>query len=127
MHQYLSDPDLRKAVIKAARNWADIEKAGTQDLLQFHPMSKEVLKQKPDMDVYCLMAFYGELVRTHVVSGNGHARTNPPPEEFHCDSCHTRGWLKQDFQYSMIDGANISVWLCPACSKLKPAERDIRF
>ena len=126
--RYLGDAALQQAVVELAdRGRSDIKPADARALLPFHPLGQEVLKEKPDMDVYCLLSVYGNLVRTHVVVANGVARTNPPPEGYVCDSCHARGWLKKEFQESKLDGANIPVWLCPDCSKLKPEERDVRF
>ena len=126
--QYLGDAALRRAVVElSGRGRTDIKPSAAQALLPFHPLSMAVLKEKGDMDIYCLIVMYGTLIRTHVVIAKGFARTNPPPEDYVCDSCHVKGWLKKDYQNSKLDGANIPVWLCPACSRLKPEERDIRF
>jgi hypothetical protein len=124
-NQYLSDPMLQKAVIELAKS-GNLKQADSQALLPFHPMGVEVLKQKPDQDVYFLLGVYGNLGRHHVVATNGISRTNPPPDDYLCDLCHTKGWLKKSFQESKIDGANIAVWLCPDCSKLEPEKRDVR-
>jgi hypothetical protein len=124
--QYLGDARLRKTVMDRASS-GNLKPADAQVFLPFHPLSMEALKQVRDADVYCLLGIHGILVRTHVVLTNGIARTNPPPEDYLCDSCHAKGWLKKEFQDSKIDGANIPVWLCAKCSKLKPEERDVRF
>ncbi len=126
--QYLADAELRQAVIGLTGSGrSNIEPADAQALVRFHPLSPTALKEKREMDAYVLIGMYGTLVRTHVVVTNGSARTNPPPDDYACDSCHTKGWLKKDYQDSKLDGANIPVWLCPDCSKLKPEGRDIRF
>jgi hypothetical protein len=126
--QYLGDAALRQAAIDLARHSPDIEKAADRpSLASFHPLSAGELKQKRDMDVYGLVVMHGSLSRTHIVTTNGVARTNPSPEGYICDSCHTNGGLKQDHQNSKLDGAKIPVWLCPDCSRLKPEERDVRF
>jgi len=125
-NQYLGDAALRKVVVGLASS-GDLKPANVQALLPFHPLSMEAFKQERDADVYCLLGMYGSLVRTHVVLTNGIARTNPPPEGYLCDSCHIKGWLKKEFQDSKIDGANIPVWLCPNCSRLRPEQRDVRF
>jgi hypothetical protein len=125
--RYLEDAALRQAVIELTKNPSGIKQADSQTLIPFRPLPMDALKQKQDMDVYCLLGIHGMLVRTRVVTTGSVARTNPPPDGYLCDSCHVKGWLKQDFQDSKIDGANISVWLCPACSKLEPEERDVRF
>ena len=124
--QYLSDAALQKAVV-GITDGRDFTLADAQALTSFHPLGGEVLKQKVDNDVYGLLGIYGKLVRTHIVMANGFAQTNPPPNGYICDSCHTKGWLKKDFQDSKIDGANVAVWLCMACSKLVPEQRDVRF
>jgi hypothetical protein len=128
--QYLESVALQEAVarlLKETANGGPGSREAQQMVQSFDPIRPDALKHKPDMDAYALMGIYGMLVRTHVVAKNGVSQTNPPPADFRCDSCHTKGWLKQDFQDSKIDGANISVWLCPTCSKLEPEKRDIRF
>jgi hypothetical protein len=124
--RYLGDSVLQKSIMNLVSS-RNVRPTDAQTLLPFHPLSLEALKQGADMDVYCLVGIYGRLVRTHVVTENGVALTNPPPKDYLRDSCHIKGWLKKDFQDSKIDGANIPVWLCPSCSKLKPEERDVRF
>ncbi len=125
--QYLGDTALQKAVVGVTSS-GDARPADSGTLLSFHPLGIEVLKRKEsNMDVYSLLIMFGNLVRTHVVVTNGISRTNPPPEGYLCDSCHTKGWLKEGFQDSKIDGATIPVWLCPKCSRLDPEERDVRF
>lgn len=126
--QYLNDAAIRQAVNDIARGGtADIKPVDAKGLLPFHPISMDAIRQKKDMDVYILLSCYGTLVRTRTVIKNGVALTNPPPEDYLCDSCHTAGWLKQEFQTSKLDSANVSTWICPACLKLKPEERDVRF
>jgi hypothetical protein len=126
VNQYLGDAALQKATVDLASS-GSLKPADAQALLPFHPLNMNALKQEHDIDAYCLLGVYGGLVRTHLVMTNGIARTNPPPEGYLCDSCHTKGWLRKDFQNSKIDGANIPVWLCPNCSRLKPEEREVRF
>jgi DNA polymerase III alpha subunit (gram-positive type) len=90
-------------------------------------VTTEELKQKHDIDAYGLIGLKGKLIRTHFITTNGIARTNPPPDDYLCDSCHIKSWLKLSYQDSKVDGANVPVWLCPNCSKLKPENRDVRF
>jgi len=124
--QYLSDTTLQQTVTKLTRS-GGAKPTDVDALSPFHPLGIETLKQKHDVDVYCLLVTHGSLVRTHVILTNGIACTNPPPDGYLCDSCHTKGWLKKEFQDSKIDGANIPVWLCPSCSRLEPEARDVRF
>ena len=126
VHQYLGDAALRKIVVDIARS-ERMDPADARVLNSFHPIAKEGLKQLRDVDVYGLLGMSGRLIRTHLVLTNGVARTNPPPEGYLCDSCHRKGWLMKRYQDSKIDGANIPVWLCPDCMRLKPEERDVRF
>jgi hypothetical protein len=128
--QYLESATLREAVAKLANSMMDGGQADPQAreaVQSFHPITMEQLKQKPDIDAYGVMGIYSMLVRTRFVTNDGFARSNPPPDDYLCDSCHTKGWLKKEFQDSKIDGANVCVWLCPACLKLEPEQRDIRF
>ena len=125
--QYLGDPAIQKTVAAALAKPRGLTSADTQALHHFHPLSTEEFRQKRDSDVYLLFGTQGKLIRTHAVVTNGISRTNPPPEGYLCDSCHSKGWLKKDFQDSRLDGANIAVWLCPDCSRLGPGKRDVRF
>lgn len=128
VNQYLENDSLRQTAIAAAKYSPDIEEAADRpSLAPFHPLTMEEFKRRRDCDVYAVMVIHGRLVRTRAVIIDGFAQTNPPPAGYVCDSCHTKGWLKQTFQDSPLDGANVAAWLCPECSRLKPEERGIRF
>ena len=128
--QYLGDENLRQAVARVASTVRRSNLHEDSTLRQFHPMGPDSLKNdenRPNMDLVGLSAVDGHVVRTRVIIKSGIRQTNPPPEDYHCDSCHTKGWLKKEFQNSKLDGANVAVWLCLECSKLDPDKRDIRF
>jgi len=126
--QYLNDTACQQAMVKITHDGPDKNPAATNELIDsFHPLTKDELKQLPDVDAYGFTWMRGTLVRTHVVKKNRFARTNPPPDDYHCDSCHTKGWLQMQYQRSKIDGAVVPAWLSLACKKLEPNKRDIRF
>lgn len=125
--QYLNDTACQKAMAELARNWPRDDQTAQRLIASFHPLSTDELKDLAEVDGFFLQKIQDVFVRTHFVKRNGVAYTNPPPADYHCDSCHTKGWLRKDFQDSKLDGANIPVWLCRACTKLDPGKRDIRF
>jgi len=126
--QYLSDTACQRAMVRITHDGPDKNPAATKELVDsFHPLTKDELKQLPEVDAYGFTWIKGALVRTHVVTKNGFARTNPPPDDYRCDSCHVKGWLQMHYQRSKVDGAVVPVWLCPTCKKLEPNERGIRF
>jgi len=84
----------------------------------------EEIKQARDIDAFFLQSIQGTLSRVHFVKKDGVGRLNPAPDDFHCESCQVKGWLRKEFEVSKIDGAVAPVWLCPSCAKLSAKSEE---
>ncbi len=117
--QYLGDTLCQQTMTQLSRTWKGKNSAAAQALIaRFHPLTMEEIKQARDIDAFFFQSIQGTLNRVHFVKKGGVGRLNPAPDDFHCESCHVKGWLRKEFEVSEIDGVVAPVWLCPDCAKL---------
>jgi hypothetical protein len=122
--QYLGDARCQKAMLELSGTWEGKNPAAEAIIAQFHPLSTDQIKKARDLDVYFLQSIAGYFNRVHVVKKDGIGNMNPPPDDYRCESCQTKGWLRKEFKTSKLDGANTSVWLCPKCASQSSEPED---
>jgi hypothetical protein len=117
-NEYLADRHCQEFLLKLSRTWKGKDPAASALVEQFHPLKEDEIKQARDLEAYSLQFIAGELNRVRLVKRNGVITLNPPPDDSLCESCHTKGWLKQEYRTSKIDGALAAIWLCQGCAKV---------
>ncbi len=116
----MGDAQCQRAMLELSRDWKGMNPGAQAVIAPFHPVSTEEIKQANDIDVYFLQSLAGSLNRVHFVKENGIGRINPPPDNWRCEACQTKGWLRKEFVDSKVDGANAPMWLCPRCANPNP-------